>query len=181
MGVIDIIIKADFELSKFINRLYRDNAGAYVNLFFKFWEFIGNGVFTIPFNILLIMMLPKFKNQIFIHIFHLQVIDLFVCLVVKLVFRKRRPSYQENVMIGSVPLVDEYSFHSGHTSRMASLYLFLMMEDPQMSPFVILVVLVSLSRIFLGRHTVIDVVFGAIFGVLQTLFYTKHKGYFSFI
>ncbi|KAK0587389.1 hypothetical protein LWI29_022067 [Acer saccharum] len=101
-------------------------------------------------------------------------IDLLFIGLVKSIFRRSRPHYNPN-MIPAVS-VDHFSFPSGHASRVffiaAFASFFAVFEST--SWFLLFVwtwaLLTSVSRVFLGRHFVLDVLAGACLGVLEALF-----------
>ncbi|CAN8274198.1 unnamed protein product [Cochlearia groenlandica] len=127
-------------------------------------------------------------------------LDLIFVGIVKLVFRRPRPSYNHPSMSAAVS-ADHYSFPSGHASRVffvaASVQFFSAvteasspMED---SSFTFLdgwvrdrsdgvvkgeilmivwiwAIVTAISRILLGRHYVLDIVAGACLGIVEALF-----------
>lgn len=122
-------------------------------------------------------------------------LDLILVGLVKLIFRRARPSYNHPSMSAAVS-ADHYSFPSGHASRVffvaASVHFFTSVvaaEAVERYSFldgwvrdrrdvkgeVVVVVWIwatvtAVSRILLGRHYVIDVAAGACLGVLEALF-----------
>ncbi|XP_053201082.1 polyisoprenoid diphosphate/phosphate phosphohydrolase PLPP6-like [Panonychus citri] len=87
-------------------------------------------------------------------------LDLITIAVTKALTRRRRPSYanQEDQMI--VASVDKHSMPSGHASR--AIYVALLLNSDSFSSLLVWIWAgsVCLSRIFLGRHHILDVVVG---------------------
>jgi len=87
--------------------------------------------------------------------------------IIKIVFPKKRPTGQsyKNVL----EKIDAGSFPSLHTSRITVVYLTLFATTPLVglkTGFIIVILLVSISRIYLKKHYPIDVLGGLICGVL---------------
>lgn len=101
------------------------------------------------------------------------IIDVVAISVMKLMFRRSRPAHNKDDMIGAVTSIDKYSFPSGHATRAAMLAGFFVFHvcDTKRKMVYITVwsVCVSLSRVALGRHHLIDVVCGYIAGMLEYL------------
>ena len=101
------------------------------------------------------------------------VIDVIVITVLKLAFRRSRPAHNQDDMVGSVTSVDKYSFPSGHATRAAMLAGFMIFHVGESTLHLIFITLwsvsVSLSRVALGRHHMIDVICGYIVGMLEYL------------
>lgn len=97
------------------------------------------------------------------------IFDLLVVGLLKVTFRRCRPSH--NVMdMFAMPSVDKFSFPSGHATRSTMVALFLcnhiLTNAVYMSAVCIWAVSVSVSRILLGRHHIIDVACGVMVGVM---------------
>ena len=101
------------------------------------------------------------------------IIDVIVITVLKLTFRRSRPAHNQDDMVGAVTSVDKYSFPSGHATRAAMLTGFFVCHVCDSARHLIYIVLwsicVSLSRVALGRHHLIDVICGYIVGLLEYL------------
>lgn len=97
------------------------------------------------------------------------IVDIFYVATIKALARRRRPSYayQRDQMI--VSSIDKHSFPSGHCSRSAYVALFARHYFAHSSPlFTFMVYIwaskVCISRVLLGRHHVLDCVFGIALG-----------------
>ncbi|XP_010143746.1 PREDICTED: presqualene diphosphate phosphatase-like, partial [Buceros rhinoceros silvestris] len=94
-------------------------------------------------------------------------LDLLLVTVLKGLVRRRRPTHNKMDMFFTIS-VDQYSFPSGHASRAALVCRFILRHLVLAVPLRVLVVLwaliVSLSRVMLGRHNMTDVLFGLLLG-----------------
>ncbi len=97
------------------------------------------------------------------------ILDILVVAPMKLLFRRRRPSFNQGVMPMSVSSVDIYAFPSGHASRCAALAAYFC----YVPPFLLRTHLwyiwggaVALSRILSGRHHTSDVCVGILAGLV---------------
>ncbi|XP_072245954.1 polyisoprenoid diphosphate/phosphate phosphohydrolase PLPP6 [Leuresthes tenuis] len=97
-------------------------------------------------------------------------LDLILITIAKTVVRRRRPAHNRMDMFATFS-VDRYSFPSGHATRAALCGRFLLAHLVLAAPLRVLVLLwvclVGLSRVFLGRHHVTDVLFGFWMGYCQ--------------
>ncbi len=90
-----------------------------------------------------------------------------LCSIIKLLYHKPRPDGQG--FDGNVAKIDAGSFPSIHSSRITITYLTLFMSTSDIvmkCSFLIVIVLVYLSRVILKRHFPIDVYGGAIIGLI---------------
>lgn len=111
----------------------------------------------------------------------LSTIDLILIAVLKPLVGRRRPSYNSGLIRGTVEAIDQYSFPSGHATRVglnASFIAYLQIWYPtelykfMRSPVFLAIVTiwaiaVALSRVALGRHHFLDVSIGFLIGVLN--------------
>ncbi len=105
------------------------------------------------------------------YIFSALVLDILVVSIVKTVVRRRRPIYNIQDMRGSLTAVDQFSFPSGHTTRVVMLAFFLIKRFHMNTVETCLAALwassVASSRVMLGRHHVLDVLCGVVIGIAQ--------------
>ena len=97
------------------------------------------------------------------------IVDVLIVAPVKLIFKRPRP----HLNIGRIPLsvssVDNYAFPSGHASRcvaLAAYFCYMPPFNPWTHLWYIWGLLVSLSRVALGRHHVLDVGVGMVAGLV---------------
>lgn len=99
-------------------------------------------------------------------------IDIVLVAVIKAFTRRRRPQTNNPDMFATVG-PDKFSFPSGHASRACMIAHFFIFEWPV--PFFFTLPLlawatsVCISRVLLQRHHILDVISGAILGVLEAL------------
>ncbi|XP_068096269.1 polyisoprenoid diphosphate/phosphate phosphohydrolase PLPP6 [Hyperolius riggenbachi] len=109
-------------------------------------------------------------REVILNLLFALLLDLVLVGIVKGLVRRRRPSQNHMDMFATFS-VDKYSFPSGHATRAAMASRFMLKHLVLATPVRILVmlwaVLVSLSRVMLGRHNVTDVVFGFFMGYMQ--------------
>lgn len=135
-------------------------------------ELSGHGVpwFMLS-GILLILHYVTGNNTYFtygVNLFFVLVMDILVVAPIKLIFKRSRPS----VNYGDIPLsmtsVDRYAFPSGHASRCVALAAYFCYMPPfylRTHLWYIWALLVSLSRVIIGRHHISDVGAGMLAGL----------------
>lgn len=99
------------------------------------------------------------------------ILDIVVCAIIKAVVRRRRPIPMNKLLeIGP----DKFSFPSGHASRAVMIAFILTYVSPVSMflypPILAWAYAVSISRVLVERHYILDVVAGATIGILQGLF-----------
>ncbi len=140
----------------------------------KILEISGHGVpwFTVSI-LLLVLHLSTGGNRTFFNygfnMFVILVVDILVVAPMKVIFKRPRPSMN----IGKIPLsvsrIDNYAFPSGHTSRciaLAAYFCYMPPFNPWTHLWYIWAMLVSLSRVAIGRHHVTDVMAGVVAGLV---------------
>lgn len=95
------------------------------------------------------------------------IIDVILNKILKFIFNMPRPP--EELWLVSVE--DYYGFPSGHTETAFTVATYLSLRNPRYVFMYLLAVLVGCSRVVLGVHYVIDVIGGALFGIIVTLCY----------
>ncbi|KAH3801829.1 polyisoprenoid diphosphate/phosphate phosphohydrolase PLPP6-like [Dreissena polymorpha] len=100
------------------------------------------------------------------------ILDLIVIGILKTVFRRSRPAHNKMDMFATVS-IDNYSFPSGHASRAGMLACFFFMRYLTCPTKSLLVLtwslIVTASRVALGRHHIVDVVCGYGVGIAEYL------------
>ena len=88
--------------------------------------------------------------------------------VIKPLFERKRPAYTEGVNVNlKTPDHSGLSFPSNHSANVFSGATFLSNAYPGLSPvFIIIAIVVAYSRIYVGVHFPLDVLGGAILGII---------------
>ncbi|KAA8493791.1 Phospholipid phosphatase 6 [Porphyridium purpureum] len=142
-------------------------------------EFSGHGVPWLVFSLGTFLFkedLSDAQRSTVAHLFVGLVTDLILIAVVKLIVRRKRPVHDSGKQLGSVEVIDKFSFPSGHCTRLMFVasfalgsYLKLRVGTPMTCvALTILANLVAVSRIALGRHYIGDVIAGTVLGVLNS-------------
>ncbi|KAL2345360.1 hypothetical protein Fmac_006645 [Flemingia macrophylla] len=152
--------------------------------------------FFFPVSLSLFLAAPAaspLRSHLLLPLLLCSLLDLLFVALVKLLIRRSRPSYASHSDYSAVVSVDNFSFPSGHSSRVCFVASILSLSRPhilanlnsprvairghQVLPIDLLITAVwawalttVVSRVALGRHYVIDVCFGACFGFLEALF-----------
>jgi presqualene diphosphate phosphatase len=145
-------------------------------------EHSGNGFFWIL-GTLVLLIWPSVSWKLRIFAINLEVgflLDLLIIGVIKLVVKRTRPAYAEKQYHATI-IADKYSFPSGHASRCvfiaAMIFVFRAMCHRVLVLAAVLWAMgITLSRVFLGRHYVTDVVTGSFIGVAIAAILSKVRG-----
>lgn len=151
-----------------------------LTVFFKQITRLGNaGIFWILLSICLLLFTKTRKTG------GMAIVSLAISFVINNLFLKnvvaRTRPYE--VVEGLNRLIEkqvDYSFPSGHTASSFAVAMILYLELPKKYgiPLLILAVLISFSRLYLGVHYPSDVLAGAVSGILIAL--AVHRGVFKF-
>lgn len=156
--------------------------GRYLRFLLILFEHSGNGLFWLPVTIALWLSpwpFPPATRDFFLNLFSAFVLDLIVIGGLKSLFRRQRPVYNRGQTVILAP--DHWSFPSGHASRAVLIACCIGMCQPHLvSKYVsqevaekfalwacVWAVLTAASRVFLGRHYLLDVVAGSLLGYLE--------------
>ncbi|XP_026286568.1 polyisoprenoid diphosphate/phosphate phosphohydrolase PLPP6 [Frankliniella occidentalis] len=100
-------------------------------------------------------------------------VDIVIVALLKAITRRRRPRANQNDMFATIS-VDKFSFPSGHATRACYIAHFFArvygVSDLLALPLILWAAAVSLSRLLLRRHHVLDVTAGIAVGILESLF-----------
>ncbi|XP_053549846.1 polyisoprenoid diphosphate/phosphate phosphohydrolase PLPP6 [Bombina bombina] len=137
----------------------------------KLVEISGHGI---PWIVGTVYCLNKSESsagrEVILNLLFALLLDLILVGIVKGIVRRRRPVHNRMDMFATFS-VDKYSFPSGHATRAAMVSRFILNHLVLAYPVRVLVMLwavvVSLSRVMLGRHNVTDVLFGFFMGHMQ--------------
>lgn len=102
------------------------------------------------------------------NVFIILVADIVVVAPIKLYFQRPRPKLNRGSIPLSVSSVDKYAFPSGHTSRCVALAILFCFMSPfhlETNLFCAWAGLVSISRVLIGRHHILDVLAGILAGI----------------
>jgi undecaprenyl-diphosphatase len=174
------IIDLDKKLFLFLNNLGTE-------FWDFFWIFISNKLwmFLLISPIILYSFFREKGSKAFYAIFMLiicfAVTDLIHVHLFKNIFVRLRPCWDPEIAPFSRVLVDKggwYGFVSGHAANSAAIVSFFLLSSRRIYPLVkyfliFWVFLVSYSRIYLGKHYVLDVLCGMILGLLIASFFFK--------
>ena len=165
----------------YINLLYYINS---INYHFLniLMVFITNTTYLF---ILLVMALLFFKNrEVFLNIFIVMALIAITAYALKYGINEPRPYFVLDNLHVLVPMENEPSFPSGHTTFAFGLWCAITLNLKKMNikkelnmtvPLVLLIwaFLVAFSRVYVGAHYPHDVIGGMILGVVGALIYTK--------
>uniref|UniRef100_A0AC34Q814 Phosphatidic acid phosphatase type 2/haloperoxidase domain-containing protein n=1 Tax=Panagrolaimus sp. JU765 TaxID=591449 RepID=A0AC34Q814_9BILA len=89
--------------------------------------------------------------------------------IVKITFRRSRPPQNAGDQIYEAPIVDKFSFPSGHSSRAAMLMMFglVFLQKQFYLQLLLAPLIVGYSRIAMGRHFFFDVLGGIFLGMFE--------------
>ena len=193
--MIEEILKLDSKLFLYLNNLGTSK----FDIFWISLSKIEANILMYLFLILLLFYIQKIRPKL-IYIFYLFfVIALMIAItdqganIFKNSFQRLRPCYNESI-IDSLRLVKEncggkYGFFSAHASNSFSLAIFFGLLFINKIRYIIMITivyasLISYSRIYLGVHYPIDIIFGSFFGifvgfVMYSFVYLKFLKFFD--
>ena len=193
--MIEEILKLDSKLFLYLNNLGTSK----FDIFWISLSKIEANILMYLFLILLFFYIQKIRPKL-IYIFYLFfVIALMIAItdqganIFKDSFQRLRPCYNESI-IHSLRLVKEncggkYGFFSAHASNSFSLAIFFGLLFINRISYIIMITivyasLISYSRIYLGVHYPIDIIFGSFFGifvgfVMYSFVYLKFLKFFD--
>lgn len=152
----------------FFNRINHQQT---ISLFFSTISRLGNGLFWY----ILMFALPfMYGKQAWIVILHMMTIATVAYILYKLLkneTKRIRPyNYNKNILRNS-PVLDQFSFPSGHTLHAVSFTTILLHYYPEWAIIAIpFTILVAISRLVLGLHYPSDVAMGIFIGYLLATF-----------
>lgn len=132
-------------------------------------EISGHGIPWIIGVVLAVYRLRDYPQQFAVNFLLALLLDLVVVGLLKVLFQRKRPAYNEMDMFATVS-VDNFSFPSGHATRVSMIAALFTLITSNVLHRVIVnawAIIVAVSRVMLGRHHVSDVLFGAVIGLLQ--------------
>ncbi|KAH6777893.1 hypothetical protein C2S52_006606 [Perilla frutescens var. hirtella] len=157
----------------------------------KCLELSGDGrlFFPITLSILFSNITPTAATILLLNLLIGSLLDLLLIGLIKHLVQRPRPLYNKNMFLSFA--VDHWSFPSGHSSRVSFIATFSSIYSDQIVDFWLLklgnldaeswivehfvlmvglwAAVTSVSRVLLGRHFMLDVVAGALLGILEGL------------
>ena len=165
--ILDADVKVSKDFVEFVNKRYPSQA---LRGHLKSLEISCHGI---PWLFLSIAGLYTSGSAFFFNLLLALILDIVVVAILKAFTRRRRPAYNVDDQYATVKMVDKFSFPSGHSTRAVMLATIVCFVQPLhlllRLPVIVWAGLVSVSRVLLGRHHVLDVVAGVVIGVLQAL------------
>ena len=193
--MIDEILKLDSKLFLYLNNLGTSK----FDIFWISLSKIEANILMYLFLILLFFYIQKIRPKLIYILYLFFVIALMIAItdqganIFKDSFQRLRPCYNESI-IDSLRLVKEncggkYGFFSAHASNSFSLAIFFGLLFINKIRYIIMITivyasLISYSRIYLGVHYPIDIIFGSFFGifvgfVMYSFVYLKFLKFFD--
>ncbi|CAH0747101.1 unnamed protein product [Diatraea saccharalis] len=167
------ILHYDIQITKrFVERAIKTTAFRSLRNHGKFLEVSCHGiVWLVGWLSFIWLFNNKELYQIQVNMLIALILDIIVIAVIKALVRRRRP-VPMNKLLAVGP--DKYSFPSGHVSRAIMIAFILTCIDPVSiifyPPLFAWVISVSISRVLMERHYILDVLAGAGIGMLEGLF-----------
>jgi len=142
--------------------------------FFLFLTLLGNYAFIwLSLAVAVAIKQKKRASRIVLTTVSSIAISFLATTALKMLFRIPRPISNFEFQISNLCPTD-FSFPSGHASTSFAAAFVLARFDPKRKwIYFILAGLISYSRLYLGCHQLVDVVFGAILGLILSLFVSK--------
>ena len=151
------VISLDAYIFFAVSRMYNP----YLETFFNIVTYLGSSVFWI---FLIILFWLKNKKKVSLHLLYAFILDTISLIALKFIFLRPRPfevfQLGNDINMGS-------SFPSGHTQRAFSgAYILSHYYKKYRILFYSLSILTAFSRVYLGLHFPLDILIGAINGIL---------------
>ena len=193
--MIEEILRLDYKLFLYLNNLGTSK----FDIFWISLSKIEANILMYLFLILLFFYIQKIRPKLIYIFYFIFVIALMITItdqganIFKDSFKRLRPCYNESI-IDSLRLVKEncggkYGFFSAHASNSFSLAIFFGLLFINRIRYIIMITvvyasLISYSRIYLGVHYPIDIIFGGFFGifvgfVMYSFVYLKFLKFFD--
>ena len=156
----------EFELN--IIRAIQSIANPFLDGLFQFITMFGEEAILIP---LIAVIYWAFNKKMGEYIAYASLTSVLVNGAIKDIFKAKRPIGEPGIRSLKVETATGYSFPSGHTQGTASFWGAIAIYLKKNYMYVIsalIIVLVAISRLYLGVHYPKDVLFGAIFGILTS-------------
>lgn len=161
------------EIIKFIQSF----SSSFLDLFFELITMFGEETLLVAISAYVFLSIDKRKGYRLIF-----TISSSACInsVIKNIVKAERPIGYEGITSNRLETATSYSFPSGHTQSSSSFWtsLYLIFKNKSyLITGIIIVLLVAISRLYLGVHWPIDVICGALFGLLWSVLFNKVFNY----
>ena len=156
----------EFELN--IIRAIQSIANPFLDGLFQFITMFGEEAILIP---LIAVIYWSFNKKMAEYIAYASLTSVLVNGAIKDIFKAKRPIGEPGIRSLRVETATGYSFPSGHTQGTASFWSAIAIYLKKNYMYVVsslIIILVAISRLYLGVHYPKDVLFGAIFGILTS-------------
>ena len=156
----------EFELN--IIRAIQSIANPFLDGLFQFITMFGEEAILIP---LIAVIYWAFNKRMGEFIAYASLTSVLVNGAIKDIFKAKRPIGEPGIRSLRVETATGYSFPSGHTQGTASFWgaiAIYLKKNYMYGISALIIILVAISRLYLGVHYPKDVLFGAIFGILTS-------------
>lgn len=156
----------EFELN--IIRAIQSIANPFLDGLFQFITMFGEEAILIP---LIAVIYWAFNKKMGEYIAYASLTSVLVNGAIKDIFKAKRPIGEPGIRSLRIETATGYSFPSGHTQGTASFWgaiAIYLKKNYMYGISGLIIVLVAISRLYLGVHYPKDVLFGAIFGILTS-------------
>ena len=156
----------EFELN--IIRAIQSIANPFLDGLFQFITMFGEEAILIP---LIAVIYWAFNKKMGEYIAYASLTSVLVNGAIKDIFKAKRPIGEPGIRSLKVETATGYSFPSGHTQGTASFWgaiAIYLKKNYMYGISALIIILVAISRLYLGVHYPKDVLFGAIFGILTS-------------
>ena len=156
----------EFELN--IIRAIQSIANPFLDGLFQFITMFGEEAILIP---LIAVIYWSFNKKMAEYIAYASLTSVLVNGAIKDIFKAKRPIGEPGIRSLRIETATGYSFPSGHTQGTASFWgaiAIYLKKNYMYGISGLIIVLVAISRLYLGVHYPKDVLFGAIFGILTS-------------
>lgn len=180
------LLRYDKDISYLVYRYYHANYPRFPLLLL---EVSGHGLpwFLIP---LLFYALPSTQSPdtsaLLLNLLLISAVDLLAIAILKPLFHRQRPSYNNAIAAVTIHAVDQFSFPSGHATRaglvLAWLVAIRLLHRDVLFPFlhasmfvafvIVWAITVTASRVALGRHHLLDVIVGFLLGIFYVFIWS---------
>ena len=156
----------EFELN--IIRAIQSIANPFLDGLFQFITMFGEEAILIP---LIAVIYWAFNKKMGEYIAYASLTSVLVNGAIKDIFKAKRPIGEPGIRSLRIETATGYSFPSGHTQGTASFWSAIaiyLKKNYMYAISALIIILVAISRLYLGVHYPKDVLFGAIFGILTS-------------